>query len=436
MPWNSVNLRNNGDLRMCCNAAGCSKDGGVLRKDTGEIYNAGKDDWNVARNATLLKEVRVAMLNGDWHENCERCAKEESVGIKSKRVNEITGYIKNIENVLSITDCDGNIPVDLLPIEYVDIRYGNFCNLKCRMCGPADSHQWFGDFVSLYNTTSFNDGSNIIKLTQNQNNRWETNQFNWFEQNSMFWDNFKKYAAHANQLYFVGGEPLIIEEHEKSIQYLVDSGKSPNMILDYNSNFTVVPNSIIELWGKFKEVRVGVSLDGIDDVLHYQRSPADFNQIYSNMVKVDSNLNINLRGWIACTVTVFNVFQFPELIKWKLGSSNLKRFNKIGSAKQTVSHQMCHYPKHYNIKVLPNEIKLMIEDHYSQYMRWISNTDYSIFVKDEVVRVLTEIINFMNAENYTDHLPEFISITNKLDEIRGEDILSIVPQYSTLFKRN
>lgn len=436
VPWNSVNFKNNGDSRMCCNAAGSSKDGGVLNKSDGVAFNAGKDDWNDTRNAQLLNEVRLTMISGKWHGNCGRCMKEESVGIKSRRLNELSVYKKDISYIESITDnVTGKIPVDIIPIDNIDIRYGNFCNLKCRMCGPGNSHQWFNDFVSLYNMTSYYDAHNLIQLAKNKDNRWATIQYNWFVEDTKYWDNFKKYAMTAKKLYFVGGEPLIIEEHTKSIQYLVDSGYSSNIIIDYNSNFTVVPKKIIELWEKFKEVRIGVSLDGLGNVLNYQRSPANFNQIYNNIVKVDNNTNINLNGWIACTITVLNVFQYPELIKWKLLDSNLKRFNSVGSLKQTVSYQLCHYPAYYNIKILPPEIKLQLKNHYELYKQWIYDTNFSDSIKAEVQRVLTEVINFMNSEDHTEFLPEFISTTNKLDEIRGEDILSIVPQYATIFKR-
>jgi hypothetical protein len=64
LPWNSINLRNNGDLRICCNTNSYSPQRGIMKKEDGTPYNAGKDDWNEARNAELVKEVRVSMMNG------------------------------------------------------------------------------------------------------------------------------------------------------------------------------------------------------------------------------------------------------------------------------------------------------------------------------------------------------------------------------------
>ena len=153
LPWNSINLRNNGDLRICCNTNSYSPQRGIMRKEDGTIYNAGRDDWNTARNAPILKEVRASMLKGEWHPECERCRQEEVNGIRSRREYEHDDWAKWFGNYIdydkaaAITDADGTMDVEQQEINFVDIRYGNFCNLKCRMCGPTDSHQWYDDFV-------------------------------------------------------------------------------------------------------------------------------------------------------------------------------------------------------------------------------------------------------------------------------------------------
>ena len=138
LPWNSINLRNNGDMRICCNTNSYSPQRGIMKKEDGTPYNAGKDDWNEARNAEILKEVRVSMMKGEWHPECTRCKKEEESGIRSRREYENDDWGKwfgdmNLEKVLPITEEDGTIDTSKQDIEFMDIRYGNFCNLKCRM---------------------------------------------------------------------------------------------------------------------------------------------------------------------------------------------------------------------------------------------------------------------------------------------------------------
>jgi hypothetical protein len=440
LPWNSINLRNNGDLRICCNTNSYSPQRGIMRKEDGTPYNAGRDDWNEARNATLLKEVRASMLKGEWHSECERCRQEEINGIRSRREYERDDWGKwygnyiDIEKAKDITEEDGTLDVDAQPINFVDIRYGNFCNLKCRMCGPTDSHQWYDDFVQLHNTTSYKDTHDKIQLTKNEKGRWSTDQYDWFQGNNMYWSNFEKYAVNAHKLYIVGGEPLIIDEHQESLERIVANGTAKNMRLEYNTNLTNVPNRLVELWENFQEVRLGVSIDGTGAVFNYQRTPAKFDAVYKNMLKLDQNEKLKLKAWFAFTVTPFNVFHFPEFMKWKLTESGLTKFNPINDMRPIVSHHMCHSPKYYNVKVLPPELKQAVVEHYREYIKWINNTDFSDHVKKDFAKVLNGVIKFMNSEDYSaEWLGTFVKTTVKLDEIRNQSIIDIVPQYKELF---
>jgi sulfatase maturation enzyme AslB (radical SAM superfamily) len=440
LPWNSINLRNNGDLRICCNTNSYSPKKGIMRKDDGTPYNAGKDDWNEARNASLLKEVRVSMLKGEWHPECERCRQEEINGIRSRREFEADDWGKwlgnfiDLEKAKSITEEDGSIDTSKQDINFIDIRYGNFCNLKCRMCGPTDSHQWYNDFVELRNTTTYTDTHDKVQLVKNQDGRWITDQYDWFQNNDKYWENFEKYATTAHKLYIVGGEPLIIDEHLESIERLVASGNAKNIKLEYNTNLTILPNKLVKLWENFKEIRIGASIDGLGEVFNYQRTPANFDQVYNNMMKLNNNENINLKAWFAFTITPYNVFHFPEFMKWKLTSSGLTKFNPIKEGRPIVSHHMCHSPKHFNVKVLPAHIKEQVVEYYKEHSDWINSTDMTDHVKKEFNKLLNGVTKFMNSEDYSEQwLSDFIKFTNKLDDLRGQDIRTIVPQFKDMF---
>jgi len=439
LPWNSINMRNNGDLRICCNTNSYSPQRGIMKKEDGTPYNAGKDDWDEARNAEILKEVRASMMKGEWHPECERCRQEEINGIRSRREYENDDWGKwfgdiSLEKVLPHTQEDGTIDAKSLPIEFIDIRYGNFCNLKCRMCGPTDSHQWYDDYVKTTGKTEYKDTHERIKLQKNDKGRWFTDQYDWFQNNNRYWSNFEQYAPNAKKLYIVGGEPLIIEEHQESLERLVASGKSKDIQLEYNSNLTMVPDRLIHLWEQFKQIRIGVSIDGIGNVFNYQRTPAKFDAVYKNMMRLQENDKINLKAWFAFTVTPYNVFHMAEFMKWKLTESGLTKFNPIDGMRPIITHHMCHSPKYFNIKVLPPELKQKVSEHYAEYNDWIQTTDFPDKVKTNWIKVLGGVEKFMMSEDYSEEwLPHFIDQTRKLDEVRDQNILDIVPQYKELF---
>lgn len=437
LPWNSINIRNNGDLRLCCNANSYSPQKGILRKDNGEAFNAKRDDFDDARNASLLKEVRNTMLEGKWHPECERCRQEEKNGILSRREMECSDWEITEDYARSITSNDGTIDTSKQDIDYFDIRYGNFCNLKCRMCGPTDSHQWYDDFVQLHETQTYNDTHEKIRLVKNDKGRWSTDQYDWFKDSNMYWNNFEKHTKNAKKLYIVGGEPLIIEEHIESLERLIANGLAENIQIEYNTNLTNITNRILGIWKHFKEIRIGASVDGFGDVFEYQRTPARWSQVYENMKKIEASDTINFKCWLALTITPFNVFHFPEFLKWKLTEANLSKFNPLHTHRPIVSYHMCHSPKYYNIKVLPIEMKHMVVEHYKPFREWMKGTEFDDRTKGYFLKYLDSIEKFMFSEDYSkDWLPKFVEYTRKLDGIRKQDITTVVPQMKDLFREN
>lgn len=427
-------------MRLCCNANSYTETKGILRKSDGTPYNAGRDDWNEARNSQMLKDVRVAMMKGEWHSECERCKQEEEAGQNSRRMfdtltaQNLAGV--SMEECLSNTKSDGTLDTSQ-EIEFMDIRYGNFCNLKCRMCGPTDSHTWYEDFLAVHDTTFFEDTHGIVNLQKNDKGRLYTTDYDWFKDSTEYVDNFSKYTNSVKKIYVVGGEPLIIQEHTDTLRKLIETGASKNTYLEYNTNLTTVSDEIMELWKNFKKVGIGASIDGFGEVFEYQRMPANWNSVYRNMKKINDTSEIDFKAWISFTVTNINIFHLPEFMKWKLESSELDRFNQADSHKPIISFHMCHGPKRYNIRALPPAMKLEVSGLFNEYREWIEHTHFDDHIKYHFELVLNTVEDFMYKQDLSEHFTGkkgFIEMTKKLDQIRNQNILDIVPQYKSYFQ--
>jgi hypothetical protein len=438
LPWNSVSTRNNGDMRICCHANSYTKNRGILRKEDGSAYNAGVDDWSEVRNSDLLKEVRTTMLKGEWHSECERCKKEEENGFKSRRIYEGEDWGVNFgelteESIKPYTEEDGTIDVESLPINYMDIRYGNFCNLKCRMCGPTDSHAWYDDWVKLNNRTEWKETTGTVYLTKNKKGRYHTDAYNWFVGNEHHIKSLYENAKNLKKLYIVGGEPLIIQEHSDLLDMLVKSGHSKNLQLEYNTNLTNITDKVYSAWENFGSIRIGASIDGYGKVLEYQRYPANWDAIYENMQELENNKNINLKAWIAFTITVYNVYHLPEFMKWKLCDSNLTRFNPATAHRPVISEHLAHLPRYLNIKMLPKHHKEAIVAKNLSYCDWIVTTDFSDHIKNHFQKILKSTNSFIMSEDLFQHQEEFIETTVKLDKMRKQNVLDVVPEFKDMF---
>ncbi len=425
IPWNFQAIRANGDVRICCQA-NVTKNQGVIRKEDGTAYNAGRDDLVEARNAELMKIVRKNMLAGEWSEECGRCKSEEENGLVSRRSYENQQWPLDALKVAAKTQTDGTIDVDDFPVNYYDLRFGNFCNLKCRMCGPTDSNAWYDDWIELTGTSEFKDTSGIIQITKTDRG-YHVPQFEWYNYEP-FWAQLEKNMHNIEHVYFAGGEPMLIERHYDFLERCVNSGAAKNMVIEYNTNMSTLPTRVLNLWTKFKQVRIGASVDGMGAVLEYQRNPAKWDKVLGNLQKVDA-LPSNVISWLAFTVTAYNVLHMLDFMKWKLTASNFKRINS-SNRRPVITYHVAHHPKHLNIRVLPEEFKQEVTKRYNDFLAWVESSTFNQHVKKHANEIVTGVINYMTSENYHEqHWHEFVKYTNALDKIRGESIVEIEPEF-------
>tara|TARA_B100002019_G_C21159585_1_gene542572 strand:- start:87 stop:998 length:912 start_codon:yes stop_codon:yes gene_type:complete len=76
------------------------------------------------------------------------------------------------------------------------------------------------------------------------------------------------------EIYWVGGEPLMWEIHWEIMQYLIDHDLAKNVWIRYNSNFSRVKYkhwNLKEMLPHFKMVQICASIDGTGEIVEYVR---------------------------------------------------------------------------------------------------------------------------------------------------------------------
>lgn len=438
LPWNHLSVRNNGDLRVCCHA-NTSSERGILRDEIGAPLRADQKEWSEIRNSPQLKEVREKMLKGEWHSFCVRCEREEASGMRSRRSYESDFWMNDVseERIHKYTSSDGTIDVDKFPLNYYDLRFGNLCNLKCRMCGPTDSSKWYSDHVKMHGN-EFHDTHGKVKLEEVSKNSFKAleDPYGWHE-NESFWLKLEKDIPTAKHFYFVGGEPLIIDRHYGFLKKILESGRSKEITIEYNTNLSVVPQRAWDLWGEFKQVKLGISMDGVGTVCEYIRHPMKWERFETNLEKLE-NFKGNYAAWFAVTIQAHNIYYLPELLKWKI-IKNYKGINKSVKYPLITPHPL-HNPKELSVKVFPYEIKkqiqIKLENSKKEILDLIEEMNYSEKEKSYMIndqeRMIDSYIDFMNSEDYSNYFRKFWKNTKKLDDIRGEDFSSLFPDFYEL----
>tara|TARA_E500000178_G_scaffold333596_1_gene368735 strand:+ start:125 stop:1420 length:1296 start_codon:yes stop_codon:yes gene_type:complete len=412
LPWIHLATRPNGDVRVCCtaNASGAGKtddkEVGLVKQD-GINMNLRDHTIEEVWNSEQMRNTRLQMLNDEIPSSCKKCFEEEAKGIKSKRnwETEVWNERIDVQEIVDQTQEDGTLPVN---IPYFDLRLGNLCNLKCIMCSPHDSSKWVKDWKLQYPKYE------LIDLKQDQG--WDPSfDYVWYKKSS-FLDSVKNQAHHIKELYFAGGEPLLIPEHYAILQFMIDEGYAKDCILRYNSNATDISQRLLDMWEYFKEVKFNFSIDSVGEKNDYIRHPSKWDSIVSNMHLLD-NTSDHITVNLACAVQLLNVHSLAELAQWKL-DQNFKKINRAPYGGGIIGLHLVYLPSYLNVRVLPQDLKDQAADTISKFANSINTHEFinSAYGK---MRWLG-LVDYMNSEDWSHKLPaavQYLEICDKTREL-------------------
>lgn len=427
LPWMHIATRPNGDVRVCntANASGAGADdnktAGLVKQD-GIAMNLRDHTIEEVFNSHYLRKTRIQMLAGEIPDSCRKCFVEESKGIKSKRYWETEVWSKELDfdHLIASTHEDGTVPVK---IPYFDLRPGNMCNLKCVMCSPHDSSSWIKDWKLQY------DRYTDPQLKADQG--WDASfDYTWYKKGS-FIESMKSQAENIRELYFAGGEPLMIPEHFSILKYMVDTGNAKHIRIRYNTNGTFINEDLINIWSHFDEVRVNFSIDAYGEKNDFIRYPCKWQEIEENLRRFDEDTTDNVVVNIATAVQALNVMYLDELAEWKI-NSNFKKVNLQPYGAGLIGLHLVYFPSYLNIKVLPQNIKNVVEKRITNFIQKMSNDDHfnnSLYGKSR----WQGIINFMNSEDWSHKLPALQNYLQVTCKTRNQDFTKIFLELEELY---
>jgi MoaA/NifB/PqqE/SkfB family radical SAM enzyme len=437
LPWIHFATRPNGDMRLCCSAnasgAGENHTVGLVKNEKGQPANFGRETPMSAWNNEYMKDVRLTMLEGKIPASCSKCIAEESRGVASKRIWETGSWMEDgidVEELIKQTAEDGTIPEKLV---YLDLRLGHTCNLKCVMCSPHDSSQWVGDHKKIYPLFQAKELKEQMQ--------WDRKEFNNFwHENPDFWKEMYAQIPNLKQVYFAGGEPLMIREHKWFLEEIIRQGYADKILVRYNTNGLLVDDEIIELWKKFKKVKVGFSIDAVGDRNYYIRYPSDWDVIEKNLHKLD-NTPDNIQVSIATAIQILNIKHLADFAKWKI-TQNFKKVNlenTIGGIQAgggIVNMHLLYIPTFLSIRLLPSADKEEVRKSFAELATWL----YTNYRQDKDFwkqnpygwKRWQAVLDFMDAEDHTAQLPAFKEYIETLEALRGTNFKSTFPELAHL----
>lgn len=384
LPWMHMATNASGNLRVCCNSTPGKN---YVTRENGRPYKISDPDATDYWNSPVMTGIRQQMIDGERPEMCERCFREEDAGIKSARQSWNQSWWQDQEYT-AIADPR---------IRYFDIRLGNLCNLKCRMCNPFASNQWIDEWPLVEKALPAGEAERLQKM-------------NWFE-GDQTWDNIFEYADYIEEIYLTGGEPTLAISQYRLFDRLIEAGLSKKIRLKYNTNMTNIPQRMVDYWQHFKRIKINASIDAYGDLNRYIRYPTAWSSVEKNLdifKQMRDQDRCNLQVHI--TVQVYNILHLDKIFDYLIDNDITDIYLNI-----------LNHPRYLNIRTLPAELK-------QQAVSVLENYKH--------INKVQGVIDYMLAEDWSQYLPELSDYTCKLDQSRKQDCRIASPEIGKLVYDN
>jgi MoaA/NifB/PqqE/SkfB family radical SAM enzyme len=391
LPWVSLETSPVGTVRPCCLA-----DNEIV-DNSGEKFNLATASFVGIQNSNSMRELRQEFIDGKQPQTCRKCWREERADRTSKRMH-------TLDRLKHMLAHETDWTADAKPLMFLDLKLGNICNLKCRICGSWSSSTFATE--ELANLAPSED--------RKTNHHYQMLRAGaWPRENPRFWREIEQVVDQIKYIEFTGGEPFMIQEHFDMLQGIVDRGIAHRVEIHYNTNGTQWPEHGPEIWRHFRHVEIAFSIDDVGERFEYQRSGASWAKVEANIERFkelrSEHANISLQ--VCSTVNVFNVFYLPELAKWNYAQGF-----------DYVYWNMMHEAYYFSISTLPEAAKATIT---AQLRTSGSVSDAT----PEFERIAT----FMNAGASLDGQLLRIKIAD-LDRKRSQDLRLVQPEFARLIE--
>lgn len=354
LPWISIEASPLGTVRPCCLA-----DDEIV-DDNRNKFHLSRANFAEIQNSNNMQQLRQQFLAGEQPQTCRKCWNEERSGRTSKRMHTL--------NRLKHLNITGPWTTDAKPLMFLDLKLGNICNLKCRICGSWSSSQ--------FATEEIND------LPDNPEEKKKSPAYQmlragaWPKENEKFWNEIDQSLEEIRYIEFTGGEPFMIQQHFDMLQGIVDRGIAHQVEIHYNTNGTIFPSRGPDIWQHFKTVEIAFSIDDLGARFEYQRSNAVWSEVLENLQRFQQLRQRMPNVTLQCcsTVNVFNVRYIDELARW-IDQQNF----------DFVYWNMMHDAWYFSIATLPDKAKAAITSHLA-----------AAEIPEKFQIEFDKILNFMN----------------------------------------
>jgi hypothetical protein len=384
LPWVSIEASPIGTVRPCCLATD------EILDDQGNKFKLNQAGFQEIQNSQHMRSLREQFLAGEQPQTCRRCWNEERAGRTSKRMHTL--------DRLKHMGISEDWTADAKPLMFLDLKLGNICNLKCRICGSWSSSQFATEELNFIIDKEEKKTSFHYQMLRDGA---------WPRESDQFWAQLDSAMSEVRYIEFTGGEPFMIREHFDLLKRLVEKNYAHQIEIHYNTNGTQYPEEAEEIWQYFKHVEVAFSIDDVGSRFEYQRTNAHWTEVCENIEKFQAmrERNLNMTLQVCCTINVFNVMYLEDVAQW----IDTQDFD-------FVYWNMLHDAYYFSIGTLPVEAKRVATDRLRQanipakfraeFDRVVDFMNNGASLDGQLLRIKVEDLDFKRQQRLGNYLPE------------------------------
>ena len=285
-PWTHTYLSPQTERRLCCASREPAQNFEQYidtSSGTGKYIPISLDEhWN----SEHMRSVRRRMMAGETLPECDVCnSKLLNTDVYRSYFNQLFGH--KYHDAMAATDDTGYTTIK--PVSW-DYRFSNLCNFKCRTCGDMLSSAW----ESEQRQHSMIDWSNPKNNWMHPEVKQQIEKF----QDSQIETEFSQAVEEhrVEEIYWVGGEPLMYEQHWRYMERIIELGDGPRVYARYNTNLSRVDyrgiNLYTDILSRLRDWQICASIDGTGPIGEYIRTGLDYTQWLENFrsgLKIQTN---------------------------------------------------------------------------------------------------------------------------------------------------
>ena len=367
-PFTETCIRTDGHITLCCKS---------IEQTHYNLKTSTITEW---WNSDFLKGVRTQLLNGQQPASCQICFDQEKSGVTSLRQKINSDYKifeQYAEKTLQYLAYPRDVPVD------IEVQLTNLCNLKCLTCFETDSSSILSE-------------NKILKIAKADQRNYGVTKYEM--------EQLKNFLYTKPRLINLrGGEPLMVSEIKAIMSHAIDNNLVDDTIMHLTTNGTKFDDEWAHILSKFKNVKIQLSIDGINEKAEYIRYGSNWGQLEKNINKIKQLPNVNL--FIHTTVSNLNLLSVDEVIQWCINQNYYFQFDNVMD------------PAEFSVNNLPLPLVQLAKERLLILKGKHPSVDDLLLLIDNV------------QSTYDSHWKKFKQGITMRDNHRNNNILDIIPEF-------